>query len=94
MIIRKEYRSISTEVHTKVKWVSPRRSTTVLVSITLDENISAGQRLVRKIKDEFTIPILIGGYALQSEKIPKFEGEIIGDVGLEEVPKIIRKSKP
>ena len=65
----------------------------VLVSITLDENIPAGQRLVRKIKNEFTIPILIGGFALQSEKIPKFEGEVIGDVGLEEVPKIIRKAK-
>ena len=64
----------------------------VLVSITIDDNISAGQRLVRKIKDEHTIPVLIGGYALQSEKVPKFEGEIIGDVGLEEITKNCKKS--
>ena len=74
-------------------FIDSNKPDVVLVSITLDDNIPAGQRLVRKIKDEFTIPVLIGGYALQSEKIPKFEGEIIGDVGLEEVPKILRKAK-
>ena len=62
----------------------------VLVSITLEDNISAGQRLVRKVRNEYDIPILIGGYAFQTEKTPKFEGRIIGDVGLESIPKILR----
>ena len=62
----------------------------VFISITLADNISAGQRLVRKIKEEYTIPILIGGYAMQSEKIPKFDAKIISDSRLEEIPKIIR----
>ena len=63
----------------------------VLISITLEDNLAAGQRLVRKLKDQYDIPILIGGFALQTEKAPKFDGRIIGDVGLEEIPKILRK---
>ncbi|QLH02710.1 histidine kinase [Nitrosopumilus cobalaminigenes] len=62
----------------------------VFVSITLPDNISAGQRLVRKIRDECNIPILVGGYAMQSEKIPKFDAKIVSDPNLEELPKIIR----
>jgi len=62
----------------------------VLVSITLEDNLAAGQRLVRKIKDHKNIPVLIGGFAFQAEKVPKFDGRIIADVSLEEIPKIIR----
>ncbi|WP_316505005.1 cobalamin B12-binding domain-containing protein [Nitrosopumilus sp.] len=62
----------------------------MLVSITLEDNISAGQRLVRKVRNEYDIPILIGGFAFQTEKTPKFEGRVIGDVGLESIPKILR----
>ena len=63
----------------------------VMISITIGDNLMAGQRLVRKIKEEHSIPILVGGYALQSEKIPKFDAEIVSDSGLEEIPKILRK---
>ena len=50
----------------------------------------AGQRLVKKIFDEYEIPILIGGYALQTNKIPKFAGKVIPDMELEKIPKILR----
>ncbi|MGH1568146.1 MAG: cobalamin B12-binding domain-containing protein, partial [Nitrosopumilus sp.] len=60
------------------------------VSITLPDNISAGQRLVRKIREEHSIPILVGGYAMQSEKIPKFDAKVIVNSNLEEIPKMIR----
>lgn len=62
----------------------------VFVSITLPDNISAGQRLVRKIREEYKNPILVGGYAMQSEKIPKFDAKVISNSNLEEIPKIIR----
>ena len=62
----------------------------MLVSITLEDNISAGQRLVRKVRNEYDIPILIGGFAFQTEKTPKFEGKVIGDVELESIPRILR----
>jgi methanogenic corrinoid protein MtbC1 len=62
----------------------------VFLSITLEDNLAAGQRLVNKIKEQFDIPILVGGFALQSEKIPKFDAKVISDSSLEEIPKLIR----
>ena len=62
----------------------------VLLSITLEDNLLAGQRLVKKIKGQFDIPILVGGYATQGENIPKFEAKIMSDITLEEVPKILK----
>ncbi len=43
----------------------------ILVSISLEDNILAGQRLVKKIKEQYSIPIFIGGFALQSKKNTK-----------------------
>jgi hypothetical protein len=33
---------------------------------------------------------LIGGFALQSKNIPKFDAKVISDVPLDEIPKILR----
>jgi len=63
----------------------------VLISITIEDNLLAGQRLVKKIKDQYEIPILIGGKAVQAEKIPKFDAQIVADAGLEDIPKRLRK---
>lgn len=73
-----------------ISFIDNNKPDIVFVSITLPDNILAGQRLVRKINDECKIPILIGGYAMQSEKIPKFDAKIISEVNLDELPKIIR----
>jgi len=73
-----------------ISFIDNNKPDIVFVSITLPDNISAGQRLVRKINHECDIPILIGGYAMQSEKIPKFDGKIISESNLEDLPKIIR----
>ena len=62
----------------------------VLISITLEDNISAGQRLVKKIREQYDIPILVGGFAFQEEKIHKFDAKVIHDVNLDEIPKILR----
>lgn len=62
----------------------------ILISITLEDNISAGQRLVKRIKEQHNIPILVGGYALQSKKNPTFDAKVISEMRLEEIPKIIR----
>jgi methanogenic corrinoid protein MtbC1 len=73
-----------------ISFIDNNKPDIVFVSITLPDNISAGQRLVRKINDECNIPILIGGYAMQSEKIPKFDAKVISEINLDELPKIIR----
>ena len=64
----------------------------VMVSITLEDNLKAGQRLIKKIKDNFKVPIVVGGYALEQEKIPKFDAEIFINTTLNELPKLIRTS--
>jgi len=73
-----------------ISFIDNNKPDIVFISITLPDNISAGQRLVKKINSEYKIPILIGGYAMQSEKIPKFDAKVISEVNLEELPKIIR----
>ncbi|MDH3276997.1 MAG: cobalamin-dependent protein [Nitrosopumilus sp.] len=62
----------------------------MLLSITLEDNLSAGQRLVRKIREQYDIPILVGGYAMYSSKIPKFDAKVIRESTLNELPKLIR----
>ena len=64
----------------------------VMVSITLEDNLKAGQRLIKKIKDDFKGPIVVGGYALEQEKIPKFDAEIFANLTLNDLPKLIRTS--
>jgi len=62
----------------------------ILISITIKDNLLAGQRLVKKIRAHKKIPVLIGGCALQSKNVPKFDGQIVADCGLEEIPKILK----
>jgi methanogenic corrinoid protein MtbC1 len=73
-----------------LSFIENNKPDVVLLSITLEDNLSAGQRLVKKIKDQFDIPILVGGFALQATKIPKFDAKIIPDSNLDEIPKILR----
>lgn len=73
-----------------LSFIESNKPDVILVSITLEDNIPAGQRLVKKIKEQYNIPILIGGFALQSKKIPKFDATVIPDIPLDEIPKIIR----
>ena len=73
-----------------LSFIESNKPDVILVSITLEDNIPAGQRLVKKIKEQYNIPILIGGFALQSKKIPKFEATVISDIPLDEIPKILR----
>lgn len=75
-----------------IEFIGMKKPDIVLISITIQDNVSAGQRLSKKIRDHYKIPILIGGYAMQHGEPPKFEGNVIGDTSLEEIPKIIRKT--
>jgi methanogenic corrinoid protein MtbC1 len=61
----------------------------VLLSITIDDNLKSGQRLVRKISKESNVPILVGGLAVQGKNTPKFDGKIIGDLSLNDIKKKI-----
>jgi hypothetical protein len=39
-----------------------------MISITLPDNIKAGERLVKRIRSEFLVPILVGGLAISFKK--------------------------
>jgi len=74
-----------------IEFINMKKPNIVLISITIQDNILAGQRLAKKIRGQSKIPILVGGYAMQIENTPKFEGNVIGDTNLEDIPKILRK---
>jgi methanogenic corrinoid protein MtbC1 len=73
-----------------IEFIDMKKPDIVLISITIQDNILAGQRLVKKIKEQSKIPVLVGGFALQGDNIPKFKGNVIGDARLDEIPKILR----
>jgi len=73
-----------------IEFIDMKKPDTVLISITINDNMAAGQRLAKKIREQSKIPILIGGYALQADRVPKFEGKVIGDIRLDEIPKVLR----
>lgn len=75
-----------------IDFIKIKKPNVVLISITIKDNILAGQRLVKKIREQSKIPILIGGHAMQMEDPSKFEGKVVGDVSLEDISKIVRKS--
>ena len=84
--------NIGTSIPTEsiLSFIEYNKPDIVLISITLGDNISAGQRLVKKIKEQYDIPILVGGFAFQEQKIHKFDAKVIHDVNLDEIPKILR----
>ena len=75
-----------------IDFINMKKPDVVLISITIQDNILAGQRLAKRIREQSTIPILIGGYAMQIDDPPEFEGRIIGDTSLEDIPKILKKN--
>ena len=85
--------NIGTSIPTEsiIEFINMKKPNIVLISITIQDNILAGQRLAKKIRGQSKIPILVGGYAMQIENTPKFEGNVIGDTNLEDIPKILRK---
>ena len=72
-----------------LNFIDSNKPDAIILSITIKDNLLAGQRLVKKIKKEYDIPIFVGGLAVQGEKIPKFDGKIIEEMNLEEIKKKI-----
>ena len=87
--------SPSTPGESLIEFIKTIHPSAVLVSITLDDNIKAGQRLIRKISNEYKrLPVYVGGQALVENK-SKFDAiKIEPDLPLEKIPKmLVRKKK-
>ena len=63
----------------------------VMVSITIEDNIKAGQRLVNKIKSNYNLPVLVGGQAVFDSKY-KFDGSIVCDQPIDKIPRLIKEN--
>ena len=67
----------------------------IMISITLSDNINAGERLVKRIGSDFLTPILVGGLALSFRRDNNFHGAIISkpqENSMEDVLRLIRSS--
>ena len=87
--------SPSTPANSLVEFVRSINPTAVLISITLTDNIKAGQRLATKIHNQYRkLPVYVGGQALNLTK-SKFDAtRIEPSTTLEQIPKIlIKKTK-
>ena len=82
----------SIPAETLLRFMDENRPHCVLVSVTLRENLIAGQRLVRKIRRQHKIPVFVGGHALKHGKIPEFNAEIMIDTDLEHALRRVKKA--
>ena len=85
--------SPSTPAESLTEFIRTAKPDALIVSITLEENIKSGQRMVKKIHETYKkLPIFIGGLAFSNKTNFKFDGKLITDVhALEQIPRIIRK---
>lgn len=66
----------------------------IMITITLPDNIKAGERLVKRIRSEFLIPILVGGLAI-SFRNGNFRGVATSNPqenSIEDVLRLVRSS--
>ena len=73
-----------------ISFIENNKPDVVFLSITLKDNLKAGQRHVKKIKEQSKIPILVGGFATQEEMSLKMDAKVISGVKLDEIPKILK----
>ena len=85
--------SPSTPAESLIEFIKTAKPDALIVSITLEDNIRSGQRLVKKIHEAYKkLPIFIGGLAFSEKTKFKFDGKlIIEGYALEQIPKIIKK---
>ena len=85
--------SPSTPADSLIEFIKTIHPTAVLISITLNDNIKAGQRLAKKINEQYKkLPVYVGGQALNGSK-SKFQAKIIPLVNtLDLIPNLLNGS--
>ncbi len=75
-------------------YIKDLRPDLIMVSITLPENIKAGERLIHKIESNFDIKILVGGLALVLAKVSFGNAIALSprEYSLEDILRLIRSS--
>jgi len=63
----------------------------IIVSVTLRENTRSAKRLVQKIREKYSCPILVGGQALHDSN-EKMDATIMNDSSLEEILRTLKST--
>lgn len=88
------YNLTPTEPHDSiVSFIGSTKPDSVIISITLEDNIKPGQRLVKKILDRYDVPVYVGGQALKDDKVKFENAQIIRENSLKNIVKIISTKK-
>ena len=87
--------SPSTPAESIIQFIKTVHPTAILISITLEDNIQSGQRLVKKIHSAYKkLPIFIGGQAFLNNTRSKFDATLIENTRqLEQIPRILTKKQ-
>ena len=84
----------STPAESVINFMKSISPDAVVISITLDDSISSGQRLSKRIREyNKKIPIFVGGQAFTSDTKAKFDAKVIIDVSLSQISKVIKPKK-
>ena len=85
--------SPSTPAESLIEFIKTAKPDLVILSITLEDNVKSGQRMVKKIHEAYKkLPIFIGGLAFSEKKNFKFDGTLITNSNtLDQIPKMIKK---
>ena len=84
------YNLTPTEPHDSiVSFIESNKPDSVIISITLEDNLRPGQRLVKKITDRIDIPIFVGGQAIKNDDIRFEHAQIIRDSNLKDIAKLV-----
>lgn len=88
------YNLTPTEPHDSiVNFIGSTKPDSVIVSITLEDNIKPGQRLVKKILDRFDVPVYVGGQGIKNDQIRFDKAQIIRDTSLKNIAKLVTTKK-
>lgn len=72
--------------------IEMKKPDVVLVSITIEDNLKSGQRLVNKIKEQYNIPVIVGGQAVM-DSTKKFNAIVPKADSLDSVARLIKTGK-
>ena len=73
-----------------LNFIENEKPSIVLVSITLEDNIKSGQRLVNKINSNYDLPVLVGGQAIENDG-HAFHATLVKKESIGNIPKLIKQ---
>ena len=72
-----------------ISFIKENSPDVILVSITLEDNIPSGKRLIVKIREKFKTPIFVGGHALSGKMEQGFDAIEAQDLSMTDLAKML-----